>query len=66
MTDEVNALRLRMMSVAYRMLGSVKDAEDAVHDAFVRYQSAGGVSSPEGFLIRATTRQCIDRLWGRR
>src|SRR5438034_11510797 len=54
--------RPRMMSVAYRMLGSVADAEDAVQDAFVRYQTAGGVSSPEGFLVRTTTRLCIDRL----
>ena len=51
-----------MMSVAYRMLGSVADAEDAVQDAFVRYQTAEGVTSPEGFLIRTTTRLCIDRL----
>jgi RNA polymerase sigma-70 factor (ECF subfamily) len=66
MTDDVNALRPRMMSVAYRMLGSVADAEDAVQDAFLRYQAAGGVSSPEGFLIRTTTRLCIDRLRARR
>ena len=38
------------------------DAEDAVQDAFVRYQTAGGASSPDGFLIRTTTRLCIDRL----
>lgn len=55
-------LRPRMMSVAYRMLGSVADAEDAVQDAFVRLQSAEDVSAPEGFLIRTTTRLCIDRL----
>jgi RNA polymerase sigma-70 factor (ECF subfamily) len=36
MTDDVSALRPRMMSVAYRMLGIVADAEDAVQDAFVR------------------------------
>src|SRR5262245_65440871 len=55
-------LRPRMMSVAYRMLGSVTDAEDAVQDAFVRLQAAEDVTSPEGFLIRTTTRLCIDRL----
>lgn len=66
MTVEVSTLRPRMMSVAYRMLGSVADAEDAVQDAFVRFQTAGGVLSPEGFLIRTTTRLCIDRLRARR
>jgi RNA polymerase sigma-70 factor (ECF subfamily) len=55
-------LRPRMMSVAYRMLGTVADAEDAVQDAFVRLQTAEEVTSPEGFLIRTTTRLCIDRL----
>jgi RNA polymerase sigma-70 factor (ECF subfamily) len=58
----LSGLRPRMMSVAYRMLGSVTDAEDAVQDAFVRFQTAEGVTSPEGFLIRMTTRLCIDRL----
>lgn len=55
-------LRPRMMSVAYRMLGSVTDAEDAVQDAFLRLHSAEEVTSPEGFLVRTTTRRCIDYL----
>src|SRR3954462_10750649 len=65
-TDNEIALRPRMMSVAYRMLGSVADAEDAVQDAFLRYQTAGGVSSAAGLLVRTTTRICIDRLRERR
>jgi len=60
--DNLNELRPRMMSVAYRMLGSVVDAEDAVQDAFLRLQTAGKVTSPEGFLVRTTTRRCIDQL----
>lgn len=62
MNYDPNSLRPRMMSVAYRMLGSVADAEDAVQDAFLRLQSAGDVASPEGFLVKTTTRRCIDQL----
>lgn len=60
-TDLQN-LRPRMMSVAYRMLGSVADAEDVVQDAFLRFQTAENVTSPEGFLVTVTTRRCLDQL----
>jgi RNA polymerase sigma-70 factor (ECF subfamily) len=53
------------MSIAYRMLGSVVDAEDAVQDAYLRYQTTEDVSSTEGFLVRTTTNLCIDRLRAR-
>lgn len=62
MNADVSELRPRMMSVAYRMLGSVADAEDAVQDAFLRFQAADDVTSPEGFLVKTTTRRCIDQL----
>ena len=62
MNETLNEFRPRMMSVAYRMLGSVADAEDAVQDAYVRLLVAGEVASPEGFLVKATTHRCIDRL----
>lgn len=58
----LSGLRPRMMSVAYRMVGSVADAEDAVQDAFLSLQTAGEVRSPEGFLVKTTTRRCIDKL----
>ncbi|WP_437186758.1 RNA polymerase sigma factor SigJ [Planctomicrobium sp. SH668] len=60
--SDLQRLRPRMMSVAYRMLGTVADAEDAVQDAFLGLQTAGNVTSPEGFLVKATTLRCIDRL----
>lgn len=62
MIADLDELRPRMMSVAYRMLGSVTDAEDAVQDAFLRLHTAENVTSPEGFLVKATTRRCIDML----
>lgn len=66
MHETVNDLRPRMMAVAHRMLGSVADAEDAVQDAFLRLQATEGVVSPEGFLVKTTTRRCLDHLRSRR
>jgi RNA polymerase sigma-70 factor (ECF subfamily) len=66
--DDVVGLRPKLLAVAYRMLGTVADAEDAVQDAYLRYhrftagQRGGDVESPEGWLVRTTTRLCIDRL----
>jgi RNA polymerase sigma-70 factor (ECF subfamily) len=56
------AMRPRLLALAYRMLGSVADAEDAVQDAYLRYHQAAEVASPDAWLVRATTRLCIDRL----
>jgi RNA polymerase sigma-70 factor (ECF subfamily) len=52
------------MRVAYRMLGSVADAEDIVQEAFIRWMGAdrGEVREPEAFLRRTITRLCLDRL----
>jgi RNA polymerase sigma-70 factor (ECF subfamily) len=62
-TAAVGRLRPKLMGVAYRMLGSVADAEDAVQDAYLRYhQHAAAVGNPEGWLVKATIRLCIDRL----
>lgn len=62
-TDAFEANRQRLKRLAYRMLGSVSEAEDAVQDAWLRWQRAGeGVADPAAWLVRATTRLCIDRL----
>lgn len=57
-------LRPRLTRVAYRMLGSVADAEDVVQEAFIRWMGAdrATVREPEAFLRRTVTRLCLDQL----
>jgi RNA polymerase sigma-70 factor (ECF subfamily) len=57
-------LRPRLTRVAYRMLGSVADAEDVVQEAFIRWMGAdrAAVREPEAFLRRTVTRLCLDQL----
>src|SRR5262249_2350378 len=56
--------RRRLLGLAYRMLGSVSEAEDAVQDAYLRWHAAGrdAVTDPRGFLTTTTTRICLDML----
>lgn len=62
-TAAFEAQRPRLMRLAYRMLGSVTEAEDVLQDAWLRWTRAGeGVVEPAAWLVRATTRLCIDRL----
>jgi RNA polymerase sigma-70 factor (ECF subfamily) len=57
-------LRPKLMRIAYRMLGSVADAEDVLQEAFIRWMKAerDEVREPEAFLRRAVTRLCLDQL----
>lgn len=57
-------LRPTLMRVAYRMMGSVTDAEDIVQDAFLRWMATdrAAVRHPESFLRRTVTRLCLDQL----
>ncbi len=57
-------LRPKLIRIAYRMLGSVADAEDVVQEAFLRWIDADrqAVRKPEAFLRRVVTRLCLDQL----
>jgi RNA polymerase sigma factor (sigma-70 family) len=55
--------RRRMFGIAYRMLGSVADAEDILQDVWLRWQATdrGAVSNPTAFLATTTLRLVINR-----
>ncbi|MFF0234328.1 RNA polymerase sigma-70 factor [Micromonospora sp. NPDC005254] len=65
--DEVEVFersRGRLEAIAYRLLGSASDAEDAVQDTFLRWQAADRerVETPEAWLTRVLTNLCLNQL----
>jgi RNA polymerase sigma-70 factor (ECF subfamily) len=59
-----NGLRPRLQKIAYRMLGSVAEAEDTVQDVWLRWHTAAreAIDNAEAWLVAVTTRMSIDRL----
>ena len=66
MTPETifEAQRSRLTRLAYRMLGSIAEAEDTVQDAWPRWAGAdhATIDEPAAWLVRVVTRLCLDRL----
>lgn len=62
--ESFEPLRRRLLGLAYRMLGSMADAEDAVQETYIRWHAANrdNVSDPKAFLMTTTTRICLDML----
>jgi RNA polymerase sigma-70 factor (ECF subfamily) len=62
--EEFEPHRSYLRGLAYRMLGSRAEAEDAVQDAWLRWHAADRttVDNPRAFLSRTVTRLCLDRL----
>ncbi|WGM38227.1 sigma-70 family RNA polymerase sigma factor [Caulobacter sp. NIBR1757] len=62
-TAAFEAQRPRLKRLAYRMLGSVSEAEDVVQDTWLRWDRAGDAALDAGaWLAQTTTRLCLDRL----
>jgi RNA polymerase sigma-70 factor (ECF subfamily) len=62
--DEFDQYRSALFGLAYRMLGSVMDAEDIVQEAFLRWRNVpeAEVRSPRAYLMTIVTRLCVDQL----
>ena len=62
--DEFERHRPLLFSIAYRMLGSVVDAEDIVREAYFRWHRTrpNQLESPRSYLCTIVTRLCIDHL----
>ena len=65
-TEPVAAYRPLLFAIAYRMLGGVADAEDAVQESFLRWHRAlaGGeeIRNPKAWLTTTLTHLCLDQL----
>jgi RNA polymerase sigma-70 factor (ECF subfamily) len=63
-TSRFEAGRNRLASLAYRLLGSAADAEDAVQEAFLHWQAADRqrIRVPDAWLTKVVTNLCLDRL----
>jgi RNA polymerase sigma-70 factor (ECF subfamily) len=63
-TAQFQQHRQRLFGLAYRMLGTPADAEDVLHDAWLRWhaQDIDALDDPEAWLVTVTTRIALDRL----
>ena len=62
--ERFEAARPRLEAIAYRMLGSASEAEDAVQETFLRWQAADveRVEVPEAWLTKVLTNLCLNQL----
>jgi RNA polymerase sigma factor (sigma-70 family) len=68
LAERFEAHRSHLRAVAYRMLGSLGEAEDAVQEAWLRLgrSDAAGIENLGGWLTTAVARVCLDQLRSRR
>jgi RNA polymerase sigma-70 factor, ECF subfamily len=63
-SKDFEAHRSFLAGLAYRMLGSIAEADDVMQDAYLRWAEADAatVAHPRAFLARVVTRLCLDRM----
>src|SRR5215831_43904 len=68
MAERFEEHRAHLRAVAYRMLGSLTEADDAVQEAWLRLSRSGasGVENLDGWLTTVVARVCLDMLRGRK
>src|SRR5262249_25024894 len=64
MSDAFEPHRSFLLRLAYRMLGSVAEAEDVVQDAYLRWAAVDqtAIAQPRAYLARVVSRLCLDRM----
>lgn len=64
MLETFNTHRKALFGIAYRMLGSVSEAEDMMQEVWLRWQrqDLASIGSPKAWFVSITTRLCIDQL----
>src|SRR6478609_189591 len=62
---EFESHRTRLRAVAYRMLGSGYEADDAVQETWLRLQRSEGIDNLGGWLTTVVSRVCLDMLRSR-
>src|SRR5690606_10847306 len=65
-TERFEANRSRLRGIAYRMLGSLAEAEDAVQETWLRYRRGRDIDDPDAWLTTAVGRVCLNLLRARR
>lgn len=65
--DAVMAERRRLIALAYRLLGTLEEAEDAVQETYLRWyrlteEERAAIGNPQGWLTRVASRVCLDVL----
>jgi len=68
LAERFEANRSHLRAVAYRMLGSRSEVDDAVQEAWLRLSrsDAGGIENPSGWLTTVVARVCLDMLRSRK